>query len=145
MNSPRFLQQVLGVLLAVVLLASCAAPTPTPAPPPTFPPPPPPALPSPPTPAQPVQPTGQPSFFRFIQTVQVAPGEEFSSGVFVRVNYVPATDRILVTFGTRHLPQTPAGCQTPNGIGYVYIVLPLSICIERANHWAFWKAVGKSV
>jgi hypothetical protein len=25
------------------------------------------------------------------------------------------------------------------------IVLPLSICIERANHWAFWKAVGKSV
>jgi hypothetical protein len=26
-----------------------------------------------------------------------------------------------------------------------YIVLPLSICIERANHWAFWKAVGKSV
>lgn len=25
------------------------------------------------------------------------------------------------------------------------IVLQLSICIERANHRAFWKAVGKSV
>jgi hypothetical protein len=29
--------------------------------------------------------------------------------------------------------------------GALFIVLPLSICIERANHWAFWKAVGKSV
>jgi hypothetical protein len=30
-------------------------------------------------------------------------------------------------------------------LGQGFIVLPLSICIERANHWAFWKAVGKSV
>jgi hypothetical protein len=47
--------------------------------------------------------------------------------VFVRVNYVPATDRILVTFGTRHLPQTPAGCQTPSGIGYVYMEYDLNM------------------
>jgi hypothetical protein len=119
MNSPRVLQQVFGVLFAVVLLAACAAPTPMPPSPPTFPPPPPPTLTSPPSPTQPVRPTEQPGLLRFIQTVQVAPDENFSSGGFVRVNYVPATDHFVVTFGTRHLPQTPAGCPPP-GIGYVY-------------------------
>jgi hypothetical protein len=129
MNIRRFLQQVLGVLFAVVLLAACNASTHMPAPAPTFPPPPPPTFhpppPSPnltsvPTPRQQGQPTKQAGLFRFIRTVQVAPDEEFSSGAFVRVNYLPAIDRFVVSFGTRHLPQTPAGCQTPNGIGYVY-------------------------
>lgn len=45
---------------------------------------------------QPDEPTG---LFKFVKTVQVTPDAHFSSGGFVRINYVPATDRFAVTFG----------------------------------------------
>jgi hypothetical protein len=43
------------------------------------------------------------------------------------------------------ITSTPANENNLTQSGDCCIVLPLSICIERANHWAFWKAVGKSV
>jgi hypothetical protein len=75
-----------------------------------------PTFPPPPTPAQPGQPTGQPGLFKFIRTVQVTPDASFQTGSFARINYVPATDHFVVTFGTKASTQ-PGACQ---GAGYAY-------------------------
>lgn len=53
---------------------------------------------------------------KFIRTVQVTPDDRFLTGSFARINYVPATDRFAVTFGTKASTQ-------PNvtlGAGYAY-------------------------
>jgi len=53
---------------------------------------------------------------KFIRTVQVTPDEQFLTGSFARINYVPATNRFVVTFGTKASTQ-------PNislGAGYAY-------------------------
>jgi len=65
-----------------------------------------------------VQPTGQPALFRFIQTIQVTPDSNFLGGGFARINYVPATDRFVVTFWGE-LAQPSGGC---TGKGYSYKV-----------------------
>ncbi|MCX5995512.1 MAG: hypothetical protein NTV59_05895 [Chloroflexi bacterium] len=65
---------------------------------------------------QPAQPTGQAGLFKFIRTIQVTPDSNFLTGSFARINYVPASDRFVVTFGTK-LSTQPGNCQ---GAGYAY-------------------------
>lgn len=40
--------------------------------------------------------------FRFVETIQVTPDDAFQTGSFPRVNYVPATNRFVVTFGVKN-------------------------------------------
>jgi hypothetical protein len=54
--------------------------------------------------------------FKFIKSVQVTPDSRFHTGSFARVNYVPATDHLVVTFGTK--ASTLQG--THLGAGYAY-------------------------
>ncbi len=53
---------------------------------------------------------------RFIQTVQVTPDGQFLTGSFPRINYVPATDRFVVSFGTKASTVT----NVTLGAGYAY-------------------------
>ncbi len=53
--------------------------------------------------------------FQFVRTVQVAPDGTFGTGGFARVNYVPATDRLVVTFGTK-----PPSSAADQRAGYAY-------------------------
>jgi hypothetical protein len=106
MNSPKFLQQAIGLILVVsVFLAGCATPTATPTLSPTLPPPPPTFPPPPPT--QTIAPTEQQSLFRFIQTVKVTPSGNFLRGGFVKIGYVQGN--IVVAFNT-NLIQPEGGC-----------------------------------
>jgi hypothetical protein len=59
---------------------------------------------------------GKPPLFTFNRTVQVTPDGEYLTGSFPRIGYVPATDRFVVTFGTKRSVEKGA-C---NGSGYVY-------------------------
>jgi hypothetical protein len=43
----------------------------------------------------------QTELFKFIRTVQVTPDPLNLTGSFARINYVPATDRFVITFGTK--------------------------------------------
>jgi hypothetical protein len=56
--------------------------------------------------------------FKFIRTIQVTPDDSFLGGGFARINYVPATDRFVVTFGGP-LTQPSGGCMDR---GYSYKV-----------------------
>jgi len=85
-------QPMIGMILVLLLLAGCSAPASTP------------VL------------TGQAGFFKFIRTIQVTPDSNFLTGSFARINYVPASDRFVVTFGTK-LSTQPGNCQ---GAGYAY-------------------------
>lgn len=118
MNSQKFLQQIFGLGLVIVFTIGCGMFAVTPASPPMFPPPRPlPTFPPPPTLiAQPVPPTVQSGLFKFIQTIQVTPDSNFLTGGFARINYVPATDRFVVTFGGA-LAQPSGGCMS-NGYSY---------------------------
>jgi hypothetical protein len=58
----------------------------------------------------------QPGLLKFIRTVQVAPDAQFLTGCFARINYVPATDHFVVTFGTK--ASTEPGESL--GAGYAY-------------------------
>jgi hypothetical protein len=86
------MKKIFVVILCFVILGcssfSMIAPTPTaaitPIPSPVFPPPPPPA---------------QTSLIKFIQTIQVTPDDQFLTGGFARIHYIPATDRFVVLFG----------------------------------------------
>ena len=95
------------VILVIVLLAGCGAPTATLAPIPTLPTiptlPPIPTIPTPAPPlatvkptGQPVQPTGQTDLFKFLRTVPVTPDDNFLTGSSGYVHYVHATDRVIV-------------------------------------------------
>jgi uncharacterized protein YceK len=98
MSRPR-LQQVIGIILLVIVflagygsLVTAESPTPT-------------------APAQ-------AGLLKLIRTVQVTPDDTFKTGSFARINYVPATDRFVVTFGTKaSLDAQPGKCQ---GAGYAY-------------------------
>lgn len=52
----------------------------------------------------------------FVRTIQITPDSEFLTGSFARINYVPATDHFVVSFGTK------AGTEpnTSLGAGYAY-------------------------
>ncbi len=102
MNRPNLRWLVIGVILLAVFLGGCDTSTPTPVPPP------PPAF-SPTFPPQSLQPTGQPRLFNFIKTIQVTPDDKYLGGAFTRINYVPATNHFVVTFGGP-IAQPPAGC-----------------------------------
>jgi hypothetical protein len=101
------------MLLVLVFFAGYgpSAPTllPTSAPPPS-------AFQSLPTLAQPVQATGQPALFKFIRTVQITPDAIFHVASFPRINYVPAADQFVLTFGTVADKQS-GNCQ---GAGYAH-------------------------
>jgi len=60
-------------------------------------------------------PPAQP-LFNLIRTVQVTPDATFNRAGFARINYVPATDQFVVTFGTIAEKQSD-NCQ---GAGYAY-------------------------
>ncbi len=106
MDAVKSLQKLIGIALAIVFLVGCAAPAAIPTQTSTLPPPQPDTpLPPPPAPDQPVQ----PGLFKFIQTVQVTPDSQFLTGGFARINYIPATDRFVVTFGGE-LAQPAGGC-----------------------------------
>lgn len=110
----KFLYQITVVVLALLLLVGCNMPTTKLAPSTTYPPP---TLSFPPTAAQPPQPTGKTTFFNFLQTVQVTPDDEYLGGAFVRINYLPATDHFVVTFGGP-LAQPPSDCGLGKGFSY---------------------------
>ncbi len=128
MSHSKYLQQVFGTIVVIVLLAGCnmpvAAPSPAPAlspqsPPPTFPPPA--------TPVQAGQSTqaaGQPELFKLIQTVQVTPDDQFLIGGFARIGYVPATDSFAVVFGTQFVHPEETGCPSK---GHAYKVYTLDM------------------
>lgn len=52
----------------------------------------------------------------FRRSIQVTPDSEFLTGSFARINYVPATDRFVVTFGT----QASTEPNTSLGAGYAF-------------------------
>jgi hypothetical protein len=118
MNFSRNLPRILGMVMVIALLAGCgapaAAPTATqplpPLPPPPQKPLPPPQSPlPPPTPAATVGKEDQDGLFQFVRTVQVTPDDQYLTGAFARINFVPATGRFAVTFGGE-LAQPAGGC-----------------------------------
>ncbi len=96
MTALRFLLWVTCMIGIIILLTGCGTPPSTPVTIPTLPPPPP-EIPK--TTVQPILPPEQPALLRFIQTVQVTPDSQYLTGAFVRINFIPATDRFVVTFG----------------------------------------------
>lgn len=58
----------------------------------------------------------QQPLIEFIRTVQVTPDDQFLTGSFPRINYVSATDRFVVTFGTKASTEP----NTSLGAGYAY-------------------------
>ena len=79
------------VVLALLLLTECSSPTSATA-------------------------LAQQPLIKFIRTVQVTPDDQFLTGSFARINYVPATNRFVVSFGTK-------ASTVPNvtlGAGYAY-------------------------
>ncbi len=103
---------IFAPIALIVLLAGCGAAETAPAatstpkapvlPPPT-------QKSQPPAPLPTVKPTGPAEVFHFIRTVQVAPDDEFLTGGFVRIGYVPARDGFAVVFGT-NLSRPAGGC-----------------------------------
>lgn len=81
-------------------VATTAGPT-TAAPTPTLPP--------------PVPPNQPLDLLEFVRTVQVTPDANYLTGAFSRINYLPATDRFVVTFGGE-LAEAPG----PMGKGFSY-------------------------
>lgn len=107
MDAVKYLQKLIGIALTIAFSVGCAASVVTPTlPPPTAP-----------------QPTVQQGLFRFIQTVQVTPNGEFRTGNFVRIGYVPATDRLVVAFLTRLAH--PIGNCTDTAHAYVEYTLDM--------------------
>jgi hypothetical protein len=97
---------MIEMILVLLLMVGCSVPVSTPGPT---------ALPLQPS-IQPGQPLQRPGLFKFIRTVAVTPDSNFQTGSFARINYVPAADRFVVTFGTKaSLPST--NC---SGAGYAY-------------------------
>ncbi len=93
MNHLKTLRQEIRVLLGLLCLAGYGTLTPTP--PPTL------ASFQPlPAPVQPVQTTVQPPLFLFIRSVPITPDAIFHVASFPRINYLPATNQFVVTFGT---------------------------------------------
>jgi hypothetical protein len=70
-----------------------------------------------------------PGLFTFIRTVQVTPDDHFLGGGFARINYVPATDHFVVTFGGP-LAQPSGGCMDR---GYSYKVYTTDM--QETGEW----------
>ncbi|MBW2964907.1 hypothetical protein KY363_05615 [Candidatus Woesearchaeota archaeon] len=49
------------------------------------------------------------SYFKFIRTIKITPDDNLQTGAFVRINYIPATDRFAVTFGGE-IAKPSGGC-----------------------------------
>ncbi len=102
MNISQIARKYIEIALFLIFLAGCATSSVAPTSIPT----------------QLVQPT-QTSLFRFIQTIHVTPDDNYLGGGFVRINYVPFTNRFVVTFAGPivHPPSNPNLCL---GGGYAY-------------------------
>lgn len=124
MKSPKFLQKLICVMLAMMLLAGCGAPAVMPTLPPTLPPPP---LPSatilPPPPPSPTISTGG-SLFKLVKEVQVAPGGNQTNASFARIGYVPGRDALIVTFDT--MLTRPEGNCTTKGYAWTEYTLDMT-------------------
>ncbi len=123
MSHSKYLRQVFGTIVVIVLLAGCNIPVTAPSPASTLPPqsPPPTSDQSEQPHDQPTQFAGPPSLFRFVQTVQVTPDQNYPAGGFPRIHYVPATDRFVVTFATDHfIPSQLRPCEETGGAGIAY-------------------------
>jgi hypothetical protein len=118
MNRPKLLQQAIGVILVIMFLAGCGIPQVTSTQSLTFPHLPTSTLLPPINSPQPPQPLVRSSLFNFIRSVQVTPDVSFLTGSFPRINYVPATNSFIVTFGTK-AKNDVGKCQ---GAGYAYKV-----------------------
>ena len=125
MNISKIAQKFIGIALVLIFLTGCATSTVAPTSIPTFPMPTQPntPLPPPPIPTQPVQPT-QATLFRFIQTIQVTPDDNYLGGGFVRINYIPATNRFVVTFAATIAQPQPPNCLVD---GYAYKLYTLDM------------------
>ncbi len=141
MKTLNFAPRFVAMGLFTAFLVGCSAPTPTPIPPP---PPlqpntplPPPMQPN--TPLPPPNPAGTPvvsptveatkettqaDLFKPLQTIHITPDSNYLGGGFVRINYVPATDRFVVTFGASLVHPPSDRCL---GGGYVYIEYSLDL------------------
>jgi hypothetical protein len=95
------------VITLALLVGSCSAPVTPQIPQPS-------QQPFQPTPVEPNAPTtaAQPSLFKFIQTVAVTPDETYQSGSFPRLHYVPATNRLVMVFGSWD-PEAPQEKHAP--------------------------------
>ncbi len=62
-----------------------------------------------------MNPGGPPALLRFVRSVEVAPDEQFTSAAFARVNYVPATDHLVVTLAGRFSQPTPEHWESGHG------------------------------
>jgi len=116
MFTSKTCEQAFRLMFVLVFLAGCTPSKPMLPPGPTLLPPPP-KLTQPITPQQPLQPV-QANLFKFVQTIQVTPDENYSGVIvgFCRINYVPATDKFAVTFEAK-LAQPSGGCKES---GYAY-------------------------
>jgi hypothetical protein len=76
------------------------------------------------TPASAQSQPSQADLFKFLQTIHVTPDSNYLGGGFVRINYVPATDRFVVTFGASLVHPPSDRCL---GGGYVYIEYSLDM------------------
>gem|GEM_PF-5709799 len=56
------------------------------------------------------------ALFHYLRTIVVTPDDNFQTGSFARINYVPATDHFVVTFGTKSNGESGIG----KGGGYAY-------------------------
>jgi hypothetical protein len=72
--------------------------------------------------------SAQPPPVSLLRTVQITPDSQFLTGSFARINYVPANDRFVVTFGTKASTEPNASL----GAGYAYKEYTLDM--QEAGH-----------
>ena len=128
MTCKIILLRVIGCVVILLIMVGCGTSTPSPSIPqrpqpqnkqPVGPPPQTQEIhPQPVSPQPPSQVAGGQSLLKFIKTISVTPDKNYPGAVlgFCRINYVPSTDRFVVTFEAR-LAQSSGGC---NECGYAY-------------------------
>ncbi len=72
--------------------------------------------------------------FKFIRTIQVTPDAKFQTGSFARINYVPANDHFIVTFGVKS-KGSAGNCL---GAGYAFKEYNLEMKETGKNGFFIW-------
>ena len=121
MKNPKLQQKVFGVILITLFIGGCNASETSTTLPPT---PPHPPLFSPTFTQLPPFPTQTTSVdpLEFVKIVQVAPDDTTQNGVFIRLGYVPALDRVVAVFATYNLAKPENGCTGPAHVYKVFTV-----------------------
>lgn len=73
--------------------------------------------------------------FTFIRTVQVTPDKNYQTGCFARINYVPAIDHFIVTFGSVKNGGSAGNCL---GAGYAFKEYDLEMKETGKNGFFLW-------